>query len=141
MDKKHLTAPCGLDCFNCGSYVENITDEHRAKVAKARNMPPEEVACAGCRNLKGKVVYAQGDCASWACAQAKGVDYCFQCGDFPCASLAPTAQGASFPHNMKVYNLCRMKKLGLDGWIEESALIRKKYYEGRFVVGQGPQLD
>lgn len=141
MDKKHLTAPCGLDCFNCGAYVENITDAYREKIVKARGMRPEDVACQGCRNLEGKVKYAQGDCASWACAQKEKVDYCFECGKFPCPSLGPSAQGVSYPHNMKVYNLGRMKLLGVEGWIEESALIRKKYFEGRFVVGQGPVLD
>jgi len=42
---------------------------------------------------------------------------------------------------MKVYNLCRMKLIGIDAWIEESAHIRKRYYEGDFVVGQGPILE
>jgi hypothetical protein len=41
---------------------------------------------------------------------------------------------------MKVYNLCRMKLNGIDAWIEESADIRRRYYEGDFVVGQGPVL-
>ena len=54
--------------------------------------------------------------------------------------LAPTEKGADYPHNMKVYNLCRMKSNGIEAWIEESALIRKRYYEGDFVVGQGPIL-
>ena len=53
----------------------------------------------------------------------------------------PILKGADFPHNMKVYNLCRMKLLGIDAWIEESADIRKRYYEGKFVVGQGPVLE
>ncbi len=26
-DKKALTAPCGLDCFNCELYEENLTDD------------------------------------------------------------------------------------------------------------------
>ncbi len=66
--------------------------------------------------------------------------YCFECDDFPCGLLAPTEKGADYPHNMKVYNLCRMKSNGIEAWIEESALIRKRYYEGDFVVGQGPIL-
>ena len=33
-----------------------------------------------------------------------------------------------------------MKLNGMDAWIEESAGIRKRYYEGDFVVGQGPVL-
>jgi hypothetical protein len=31
-----------------------------------------------------------------------------------------------------------MKLIGLDAWIEESLTIRKRYYEGDFLVGQGP---
>jgi hypothetical protein len=33
-----------------------------------------------------------------------------------------------------------MKLNGIDAWIEESADIRKRYFEGKFVVGQGPIL-
>jgi len=66
------------------------------------------------------------------------VTYCYECADFPCEKLMPTFQGAKFPHNMKVYNLCRMKLIGIDKWIEESVAIRKRYYEGRFEVGKGP---
>jgi len=52
----------------------------------------------------------------------------------------PTLQGAQYPHNMKVYNLCRMKFAGIERWIEESVDIRERYYEGRFEVGKGPVL-
>jgi hypothetical protein len=34
-----------------------------------------------------------------------------------------------------------MRLLGIDKWIEESAEIRKRYYEGRFKVGKGPILE
>ena len=140
MDKRELIAPCGLDCFNCNLYEENLTDDTRARVAAYRGIAPEEVACRGCRAEQGKCRYAQFDCATWDCAQEKQVKYCFECGEFPCGLLAPTAKGASFPHNMKVYSLCRMKLLGLNAWIEESADIRRRYYEGEFVVGKGPIL-
>ena len=53
----------------------------------------------------------------------------------------PTQQGAAYPHNMKVYNLCRMRLLGIDKWIEEAARIRKHYYEGQFKVGKGPVFE
>jgi hypothetical protein len=41
------------------------------------------------------------------------------------------------PHNLKVYNLCRIKKIGLDRWIEEAGQIRKNYFTGKFVMGKG----
>lgn len=141
MNKKDLIAPCGLDCFNCNLYKENLTDDYRDRVAKFRNILPDEVACNGCKPEQGKCRYALFDCATWACTQEKGVSFCFECEEFPCGLLAPTAQGATFPHNMKVYNLCRMKLIGLAAWIEESATIRMRYYDGKFVVGQGPVLE
>jgi hypothetical protein len=33
-----------------------------------------------------------------------------------------------------------MKLIGVSAWIEESADIRKRYYEGDFIVGQGPVI-
>jgi len=137
MDMKKLIAPCGLDCFNCTVQEKNITEENRQRMSKYLNLPPEEVACKGCKPEDGRCRFHQ-DCATWECAQKKGVSYCFECDDFPCGLLAPSAKGVQYPHNMKVYNLCRMKLIGLDAWIEESASIRKRYYEGDFVVGQGP---
>jgi len=69
----------------------------------------------------------------------KDVALCCDCADFPCAFLAPVAdQAAQYPHNMKLYNLCRIKKIGLDRWIaEEAKNIRKNYFSARFVVGKG----
>jgi len=135
-----LTAPCGLDCFNCPVFEENITDETKKGMASFLKMPPEEVACKGCKPENGRCRFTQ-DCATWECTQKKGVSLCNECADFPCGLLAPTAKAANFPHNMKVYNLCRMKLIGIDGWIEESAEIRKRYYEGNFVVGKGPVIE
>ena len=141
MDKKYQTAPCGLECFNCNMHEENLKGEYKYRVAEYHQVSPEEVACKGCRAESGKCRYAEFDCATWACVQNKGVTYCFECSDFPCGLLAPSAKGAYFPHNMKVYNLCRMKLIGVDAWIEESEDIRKRYYEGEFVVGKGPVLS
>jgi hypothetical protein len=39
---------------------------------------------------------------------------------------------------MKLFNLCRIQKVGIDRWIEEEAGdIRKKYFTSKFVVGRG----
>ena len=142
MDKRHLTAPCGLDCFNCPTYEDNITEESKKQVSEFLKIPVEETPCKGCRDEKGNCKYGPNQqCATWNCVSVKGVSFCHECTDFPCGLLAPTQKGAAYPHNMKVYNLCRMKLIGLDGWIEESANIRKRYYNGNFLVGQGPVLD
>jgi hypothetical protein len=142
MNKTVLTAPCGLDCFNCPLYEDNITEDYKKQVSEFLRIPLEETPCKGCRDEKGHCKFAIGKhCATWDCVQEKGVTYCFECTDFPCKLLMPTQQGAQFPHNMKVYNLCRMKFFGIDKWIEESAEIRKRYYQGKFEVGKGPVLE
>jgi hypothetical protein len=142
MNKTVLTAPCGLDCFNCPSYEGNITEEYKKRVSEFLGIPPEETPCKGCRDEKGHCKFAIGKhCATWDCVLEKGVTYCHECADFPCKLLMPTQKGAQFPHNMKVYNLCRMKFFGIDKWIEEAAEIRKRYYEGKFEVGKGPVLE
>ena len=139
MDKKLLTAPCGLDCFNCLTYEENITEEWKKQVSQFLKIPVEDAPCKGCRGENGNCKFApNNECATWNCIQKKGLTYCFECTDFPCENLMPTKNGAEYPHNMKVYNLCRMKYKGLDSWIGEAAEIRGRYYNGKFIVGKGP---
>jgi len=142
MDKIRLTAPCGLDCFNCPVYEGNITEDIKKQVSESLNIPIEETSCKGCRDEKGKCKFAVNNkCATWDCVQEKGVTYCYECKDFPCEMLMPTLDGAQFPQNLKVYNLCRIKLYGIDNWIKESKEIRKKYFEGKFLVGKGPVLE
>jgi len=141
MDKRYLTAPCGIACFNCQYFEENITDKIRQGISAVRDIPVEETGCKGCREEGGYCKYVKHECKTWKCIQEKGLELCSDCDQFPCSYLAPTFQGANFPHNIKVYNLCRIRLVGLDAWIEESAGIRKHYYDGVFVIGEGPVLQ
>ena len=137
-DKKALTSPCGLDCFNCEIYVDNLTDELAELIHEKMNVPKEAIPCRGCRQEDGVHYHLPDGCATLECVKEKGVELCCDCADFPCVLLAPLANGAGmYPHNMKVYNLCRIKKIGLEGWIEESGQIRTKYFRSKFVVGKG----
>jgi len=140
-DPKYQIAPCGVNCLNCKIHDSNLTEEYKLKVAEFLGIAPEEVHCKGCRTEKGNCLFIPGECATWACTQKKGVTYCFECDEFPCRLLAPSAKGANRLHNIKVYNLCRMKFFGIDAWLEESAHIEKLYYEGEFIVGEGPVLN
>jgi hypothetical protein len=137
-DKKALTAPCGLDCFNCQIYEENLTDEFSELIHKKFGVSKEEIPCKGCRVQDGKHYHLPDGCVTLNCVKKKCVELCCDCKDFPCALLAPTADGAAvYPHNMKVYNLCRIKANGIEQWIAEAGKIRKKYFTGKFVVGKG----
>ncbi len=138
-DKKALTAPCGLACFLCDFYEDNLTDEVAELTHLKFGVPKKEIPCKGCRGQDGKHFHLPHGCATLDCVKAKGVTLCCECNDFPCAFLAPTAdKAAHLPHNTKLYNLCRIKKMGLERWIEEEAgQIREKYFTGKFVMGRG----
>ncbi|HOK06583.1 MAG TPA: DUF3795 domain-containing protein [Syntrophales bacterium] len=140
MEKEALAAPCGLDCFNCELYEGNLTEKLAEAIHKKLGVPKEDVPCRGCRGQDGIHFHLPpGGCATLACVKARGVLFCHECADFPCPYLAPTADQANrYPHNMKVYNLCRIRKVGLRRWIdEEAAEIRRRYFTGPFVVGKG----
>ena len=52
MDKTVLTAPCGLDCFNCPSYEGNITEEYKTRVSEFLKIPREETPCKAVETRK-----------------------------------------------------------------------------------------
>ncbi len=141
-DMKAVTAPCGLDCFNCPVFEENITQEMKTQMAAQLHMEADKVPCKGCRAQKGCRLHYTG-CATLDCVTAKGVEFCFECDEFPCPKLQPAVDGAQYyPHNMKVYHLCRIKAVGVAQWAAaEAAGIRERYYKGKFVPGAGPALE
>ncbi len=138
--KKDLVAPCGLDCFNCEIYEDNLTNKLADLIHDKAGVAREEIPCKGCRQQDGVHYHLPLEgCSTLNCVKSKGVELCCDCDDFPCVLLGPLAEGADrYPHNMKVYNLCRIKKIGFERWIEDEAgQIRKKYFTETFVVGKG----
>jgi hypothetical protein len=87
----------------------------------------DKVICEGCRNIKGDCQALRnygfnGKCKIYQCVNTKKVEFCSDCQDFPCDLLHPLAHGADrFPHNLKVFNLCMIKKMGLENWAKNKA--------------------
>lgn len=132
-------APCGIDCVNCEYHIENGQEELWKRAAAFLKTTPEEVACKGCRLQGGCSVHK--DCATLSCVNGRGLESCGNCSDFPCRRLMPLVERADkVPHNLKVYNLCRIKAIGAEAFLEESKQNRIRYFTGRFVIGAGPQL-
>lgn len=136
MDYRYMTAPCGLDCFNCVMYLAQENEQLRKTIAGAMGIPSEQAACRGCRGEGGKPVFLNmtEPCHAYKCTKKRSIDFCYECPDFPCDHLQPYADMASqYPHNMKVYNLCLIKKMGLESWAKTKAKsIRDTYYTGKF---------
>ena len=66
----------------------------------------------------------------------KDIESCADCSDFPCDNLQPYADHASeFPHNMKVFNLALIRKMGVEKWTQEKAkLVMDNYFGGKFNI-------
>ena len=139
MDHFQMTAPCGLDCFNCHFFLAHEDKEAMRMVNKLSeefNIPVELMLCNGCRKHNGRIPIQKqifGDthrCAAYECSHSKGLEFCGACDQFPCDNLHPYADKAGdLPHNIKVFNLCLINKMGLEKWAESKASeVRKIYF-------------
>ncbi|MFC1999032.1 DUF3795 domain-containing protein [Chloroflexota bacterium] len=143
MDYIQMTAPCGLDCFNCTNYLANEDEEARKRLerdAKINGVPVEVMLCKGCRNQKGVLNSHElffnrtGPCYAYKCTGEKNIDFCYECNEFPCDHLHPHADRSNqLPHNTKVFNLCLIKKMGLENWAKnKAAAVHKDYFHKWF---------
>jgi len=130
-------APCGLNCAKCLSHAQGDIKklsldlqerlgsfDHYAERFSGfnpafKNYPAfkelltlfTQGSCQGCR---------QGTCLNTACGiitchQEKGVDFCFQCAEFPCqkSNLDPNLHQRWLTMNQ------RMKEIGVEAYWEE----------------------
>jgi hypothetical protein len=136
MDYTQMTAPCGLDCFNCALYLANANERIRKVVAEKIQMPLPDAACNGCRAEAGVIsaLKRTEPCQVFKCISQKGLKFCFECSDFPCDHLHPYADMAPQRlHNTKIFNLCLIKKMGIEKWAQEKAKsVRETYFKEKF---------
>jgi len=136
MDYTQMTAPCGLDCFNCPMYLAKENHELRTSISKRMGIPVEKASCEGCRNEKGTIAFLgmSEPCNVFRCIDKKDIKFCCDCSDFPCDHLHPYADRASqVPHNTKVFNLCLIKKMGIEAWAKDKAKsVKDTYFKGKF---------
>jgi hypothetical protein len=138
-------APCGLDCGKCLAYEGGAIQQHSqalldllgpnfegyaSRFARMEpvfeNYPQFNVlltylargACQGCR--KGGCLFKT--CRVHSCVKEKGVEFCFQCPDFPCREInfPPPLEEVWFKNNQ------RMRELGLEAYYERIK-DRKRY--------------
>ena len=87
-----MIAVCGLICNGC-DILEATNDKKIAheiadwfKKEKHIEVKIEDIHCDGCKGDRKK--HWSADC--WilqCCVDKKGLDFCFQCEDFPCKKL------------------------------------------------------
>jgi hypothetical protein len=121
---KWIISVCGLNCAKCdiheaGHGNEKLRNEMLEWFKKERNetLKPEQITCEGCRGPLN--AHWSSDCKMLLCAKNKGLDYCFQCLDFPCAIVNEFASDSVSHHKKTVENAKKMKEIGLEAWIAE----------------------
>lgn len=142
---REMTAPCGLDCFNCPFYLANENEELRKQIQAGTfsggyTLSEEEAVCKGCRRENGlipiRLTHELGLCKVYRCISSKDIESCADCSDFPCDNLHPWADLASVvPHNTKVFNLALIRKMGLEKWAQKKAKsVRETYFNQKFDI-------
>jgi hypothetical protein len=140
-DRKNLVAPCGIDCGLCEAYTCK-DDRQLFSYLVSMGISQEKIPCCGCRTIEGKCPIIGGTCATYACITERKTEFCFECAEFPCSRLNPSADRADvLPHNLKVFNLCTIQRKGVEGFIERSTEFKKRYYKGKMEIGKGPQVE
>ncbi len=159
-DEKNMVAPCGLYCGRCAVYLAK-DDPAIMEFLVSTGLNRDKLPCQGCRQQEGKCIGvgmtketwpngpATGPCETYICSIKHGVDFCFECQEYPCTKLQPCSDMADvLPQNMKVFNLCYIERHGLRGFIEKDSelkefpgLFYKRYYFGKMVIGKGPQIE
>ena len=74
MDFSHMTAPCGLPCFECYALLANENAHIRQMVSKELNIPLERATCAGCRNEKGKCAVLPMPCSVYRARRKRALN-------------------------------------------------------------------
>ncbi len=136
-----LVAPCGIDCGNCALNLSRDDPSLLERLVQ-RGIPREKLPCAGCRSISGDCPVISSRCETYECVRAHRVEFCHECADFPCGKLCPSSQRADvLPHNLKVFNLCTIKRMGVEGFVQASAGVERLYFKGKMEVGKGPRLE
>ena len=142
MDEREIldrAAPCGIACGACELFVAK-DDPALLEAMVARGIPRDRLPCSGCRAVEGRCPVIGGTCETYACIRERGHVFCHECAEFPCAKLQPAADRAqALPHNLKVFNLVLIRRLGPKRFLEAAPAIKAKYYRGKMAVGKGPQ--
>jgi hypothetical protein len=89
-----VSAYCGLYCGSCARFLETARRPAGAVAA------PGQEPCLGCRSDVNSPWCAQ--CNLKRCARGKGVEFCGECAEYPCADLRAFRDDPRFPYHAEV---------------------------------------
>jgi hypothetical protein len=110
--------PCGLDCSTCTIHLR--TDEE-LEYWHSQKVDVDKVRCDGCRSDRDGPHWSPDCTILECCVHKRGLEFCSQCSDFPCAMLEKW--GSEYEHHTKALeNLREMKKQGVEDWLKSHDL-------------------
>jgi hypothetical protein len=75
------------------------------------------------------------ECRVYKCIEKTDMKTCAECKEFPSEYLHPYSDQAMKLHNTKVFNLCRIKNVGIEKWAKnEAGEILDKYFYGTWTL-------
>ena len=116
--QRRYDAYCGLYCGAC-EIINAKTDQDRERVGRIWDAKPEQVHCSGCKT-NHLFVHCR-NCPIRNCAMGKKVEFCFQCGDYPCAIYESGKEIIEHLPHLKatVVNQKYIKEHGVEHWLVE----------------------
>ncbi len=92
-----LASPCGLYCGECSAFQDGT--------------------CKGCRSNLGVCLKYRKACGIYDCDKRE-FDFCGECEEFPCKKFNKFFNTREW-YDEVTNNLKRIKKIGLEKWLEE----------------------
>lgn len=114
---KRLAAVCGLFCPACRVYIATSEDPGMLReFAERAKLSEEEMKCLGCRS--DTLSHYCRTCNLKTCAKEKGIDFCGECGEYPCEELKSFQ--AAMPHRIELWkSLEEIRNNGYEQWFYE----------------------
>ena len=110
---------CGLYCGACKVFLANQKGLVK-EIATEWQMAESDLRCNGCKS--NVVATCSQECEIKACAEEKGIDFCFQCGDYPCKILNDLKNDDQPHHSIILHNLGLIKEKGIDKWFNDQKI-------------------
>lgn len=115
-----LKAACGLFCAGCRLYIATQENDTalQERIAAGFGLEVEAVQCDGCHGRRNGF-YCR-TCTMKACTMEKGLEFCHECGEFPCEEIKRFQEAR--PHRAELWaDLARIAEVGYADWFAEAA--------------------
>jgi hypothetical protein len=104
----HLDGYCGLYCGSC-------------PVLLGTRAGAEQPVCYGCKSDTNPEWCSS--CELKACARDRGLDFCYECSEYPCEPLTAFKDSQQYPYHQEVFDyMAAIEQDGKAAWLEKMKL-------------------